>query len=95
MDFQSLIHRLYERGHRALLAVAPAYEDSSSREESTARNFSPSREIDALNVLESGSSTRLVGTRETSTGAGELSAEQSAADEFAAWLVEELGGPDR
>lgn len=74
-----MAHRLLDVGHKAFIAVAPAVEDTLAEPGFSSHGGQARKEGNAQ-----------VGGGDVSGGA-----ESSAAEDFAAWLIEELGGPDR
>lgn len=93
LDLQSLAHRLLDKGQKAVIAVAPAHEENSDRREFSSRE-APPRNWDR--GREEGERRASDGDGQEGVGDGKekgAGAEWLAAKDFAAWLVEELGGP--
>lgn len=103
LDLQSLAHRLLDKGQRAVIAIAPAVEDTSSSKPSSAEKSrdrsSPGvpkiRSVD--DTVEMGRGRELGAADDVTVGGeeGSSGSERLAAEAFGSWLVDELGGPRR
>lgn len=103
LDLRSMAHRLLHKGQKAVIAIAPAVEDTSSSKPSSAEK---SREFYSPGVPKNGAVGDTVdmgrghefGDPDDVTAGGEGGSsgpETLAAEAFGSWLVDELGGPRR
>lgn len=103
LDLRSLAHRLLDKGQRAVIAIAPAVEDTpsskpSSAEKSRERSSPGVPKIRAVDdTVEMGGGREIGGADDGISGGEEGSSgpEKLAAEAFGSWLVDELGGPRR
>lgn len=98
-----MAHRLLDKGQRAVIAIAPAVEDTSSRKPSSAENsggnYSPGVPKNGAggDTVEMGRGREFGGPDDVTAGGegGSSGPETLAAEAFGSWLVDELGGPRR
>lgn len=110
LDLRSMAHRLLHKGQRAVIAIAPSVGDNSANQNASLTELSsPNRreeeaehggmidvvvETETRRVLDGDEGVSVNGRGEKGGAAGG-GAELLAAEAFAAWLVEELGGTER
>ena len=103
LDLRSLARRLLYKGQRAVIAIAPAVEDTSSSKPSSAgyslQNSSPGvpKNGGVDDTVEMGRGHEFGGADDVTAGGegGNSGPETLAAEAFGSWLVDELGGPRR
>ncbi|CAM9094590.1 unnamed protein product, partial [Laminaria digitata] len=94
MDLRSLAHRLLDKGQKAVIAIAPAVEDTPSAENSRENSGVPKNgAVD--DTVGMGRGRDFGGAEDVMAGGkgGTAASETLAAEAFGSWLVDELGGP--